>query len=328
MGDTNIAWTDKTWNPSTGCTRVSEGCDNCYAFKLHDQRYMKNLTVARDIMERPFPGGALQMATTARDRGHELPFPAQYDKPFSQVQLLPDRLDAPLHWRKPQKVFVNSMSDLFHEDVPDEFIDRVVATMALTPWHTYQVLTKRPERMREYMTALVKGKWAGRWRVDGQPGTDVHFRMTGALAELLPNVPPQALNRAAEWFEHSDPEADETFLPNWPLPNVWLGVSVENQAAADLRIPQLMKVPAAVHWASAEPLLGHINFRLLSDPGLDWIVVGGESGPRYRKMDHAWASAIREQCRAARVAFFGKQDSGPRPGTALPPALSEREFPA
>ncbi len=125
-GKTTISWTDVTWNPTVGCTRVSPGCKNCYAFTLHDMRH------------------------AAHKDGKNLP--EQYAKPFTELQMIADRLEDPLHWKKPRMVFVNSMSDLFHEDVPDEFIDKVFAVMALCPQHTFQVLTKRPERMLEVLS--------------------------------------------------------------------------------------------------------------------------------------------------------------------------------
>jgi len=127
MGQTGIEWTDRVWNPTVGCTRVSDGCRHCYAFQLHDQRH------------------------AAYQAGKKLPI--QYARPFKELQLVPDRLENPLHWRKPCRIFVNSMSDLFHDDVPDEFIDRVFAVMAMCPQHTFQVLTKRAEKMLQYLSA-------------------------------------------------------------------------------------------------------------------------------------------------------------------------------
>lgn len=240
MGDNSpIEWTDATWNPTVGCKRVSAGCDHCYAFQLHDQRHI------------------------AWKRGRFPDAPAQYHKPFSQVQLMPDRLDLPRRWRKPRMVFVNSMSDLFHVDVPDEFVDAVWRTMAQTPQHTYQILTKRPERMRAWVRE--RTGWRGG------------------------NV----------------------------LPNVWLGTSVEHQAAADERIPLLMDVPAAVRFLSCEPLLGPVDLRpyLMVDGMrmLDWVIVGGESGPHYRAMNLDWARSLRDQCNAAGVPFFYKQAGGRTP---------------
>lgn len=241
---TGIHWTDETWNPVVGCTRVSAGCRHCYAFSLHNMRF-------RAYRDGKFP--------TA---------PQQYHQPFHVVQLMPDRIEQPLHWRKPRRVFVNSMSDLFHEDVPFDFIDRVFNVMIETPRHTYQVLTKRPERMREYVS-----------------------------------------NRAIRYNWHKD--------AHMPPRNIWLGVSVEDQAAADKRIPVLLDTRAAVRFLSCEPLLEAVDLSYwLGEemPPLQWVIVGGESGPRYRPMELAWARSLRDQCTAAGSAFFFKQSSGPRPG--------------
>ena len=189
MASSKIEWTDETWNPVSGCEKVSEGCRNCYA----------------ETIAHRFWG----------------------DRPFTEVRCHPERLDAPVHWKKPRRVFVNSMSDLFHEDVPDEFIDKVFAVMALTPQHTYQVLTKRPERMRLYCS-----------------GTDRPSKVAKAI-----DVLEQARNiiECRQWVV-------ETAL-TWPLPNCWKGVSIEDQHTADKRIPILLRTPAAVRWISAEPLL-------------------------------------------------------------------------
>ena len=222
---TDIEWTDETWNPVTGCTKVSPGCDHCYAERVTERFHG--------------PGS------------------------FERVVLHPDRLDKPLRWRKPRKVFVNSMSDLFHEQVPDTFIGLVWQVMAETPQHTYQILTKRHARMR-------------------------------------------------------------SFLNRWPdpLPNVWLGVSVEDQKWADIRIPALLDTPAAVRFLSCEPLLGavsltrwlHGGFGVAGPwPDLDWVIVGGESGPGARPMRPDWARSLRDECEAADVPFLFKQWGGIRP---------------
>ena len=230
---THIEWTDETWNPVVGCTKVSQGCKRCYAKTLHDKRHR---------------------AVLAGKKLHP-----QYLQPFETVQLMPERLDAPLHWRKPRRVFVNSVSDLFHEDVPDEFIGDVFRIMAEAERHTFQILTKRPGRM---------------------------------LA----------------WFNEYLPEAcsGEPPAPIWPLPNVWLGVSIENQKAADERIPLLLETPAAVRFLSCEPLLGPIE---LPDDctGLDWVIVGGESGRDARQCDVIWIEDIIAQCDFGGVACFVKQ---------------------
>ena len=246
-----IEWTDATWTPVVGCTRVSAGCDHCYAFALHDRRYI------------------------AWKRGAYPDAPTQYHQPFSKVQLLPERLTQPLRWRNPRRVFVNSLSDLFHDDVPDEYIASVFMVMMSAPRHTFQVLTKRPERM---------------WR-------------------LVPQIARSLTKR------------DGT---GWPLPNVWLGVSVEDQATADARIPFLLETPAAARFISAEPLLGPITLGSIGlmncppavwipwyeeacPPGLHWVIVGGESGPHARPMQADWALSLRNQCAAEGVPFFFKQ---------------------
>ena len=275
MSKTKIQWTagddgsaGETWNPVVGCTRVSAGCNFCYAFQLHDQRHI------------------------AWRRGHWPSAPEQYRQPFSHVRLMPARLDDPLHWRKPRRVFVNSMSDLWHDAVPDEFIEQVFEVMARTPQHTYQVLTKRPERMARFVA---------QWIDD------------------------------ACWSETGCPITDK------PLPNVWLGVSVEDQAAADERIPLLLQTPAAVRFLSCEPLLGPVD--LIGNPddgvygpiwqkravqsrtdygtgtewdvelesGISWCIIGGESGTHARPMDLAWARSLLDQCRVADTAPFVKQ---------------------
>lgn len=261
----HISWTDATWIPVTGCTRVSPGCDHCYAFQLHDQRHI------------------------AFKRCRWPTAPQQYHQPFSRVQLLEERLTQPLRWREPRRIFVTSMGDLFHEDVPDEFLDRVFAVMALTPQHTYQVLTKRPERMREYL----------------------------AIRRVIIGAAFLALSG----------DTDDARLAStpWPLPNVWIGTSVEDQERADERIPELLATPAAVRFLSCEPLLGPVDLRLMSveDGGgiigrqgiprahfIHWIICGGESGPRFRPMETEWALSLKRQCDAAGVAFWAKQGSG------------------
>lgn len=244
---TGIEWTDATWNPVTGCTKVSQGCKHCYA---------------------------------ERDWGRLQHLPAYAGRAFTDVRTHADRLDQPLRWRRPRRIFVNSMSDLFHPDVSVEFIDKVFAVMALCPQHTFQVLTKRPERMKAYVSNLA-----------------LRTELVGIEAEVIGGI-----DRHKEGLQQ-----------RWPLPlqNVWLGVSVEDQAAADERIPLLLDTPAAMRWISAEPLLASINLAehgLHGGPGqLDWVVVGGESGPKARPMHPAWARSLRDQCAAAGVPFLFKQ---------------------
>ena len=274
MGDTSIQWTDKTWNPMTGCTKVSAGCANCYAERLFPRVYGK-------------------------------------DRKFTDVQFHPDRLEQPLRWRKPRRVFVNSMSDLFHENVPDYSVDLVFAAMAAASWHTFQVLTKRADRMRDYCTSA---------------GT------TGRIVEILAYL--QANVKGIGGFKAFDKNDGLTGVS---FNNVWLGVSVEDQKTANERIPLLLATPAAVRWVSAEPLLGEIDFKSLShihgelwnvltgewrrsdeyfsphpyerdSRRLDWIVVGGESGPRkVRGLNLEWARSVIGQCKEAGVPVFVKQ---------------------
>ena len=264
MAETTIEWTDKVWNPLRGCSRVSEGCQHCYA----------------ETMAGRFSGPGMPFDGLTRPTIHGRRW-------TGEVRLLPEKLNEPLGWKKPSRIFVNSMSDLFHESVPNDFILRVWHTMSTTPRHTYQILTKRPERMMRVLNEFSEGRW------------------------MIERV---SLGR------------------DLPLPNVWLGVSVENQAAADERIPLLLETPAAVRWISAEPLLGPLDLReylgcghrigetggdivcsiclearVRDEPWLDWIVAGGESGPGARPMRPDWARSVHDQCQRASVPFFFKQ---------------------
>lgn len=257
---TGIEWTDETWNPVVGCTKVSQGCKFCYAKTLHDKRHK------------------------AFHEGKKMP--AQYQHPFEIVQLKPERLKKPFSWRKPRRVFVNSVSDLFHEDVPFDYIDKVWVTMANAPAHTYQILTKRPERMLEYVTGL----YADIGRLE-QPAREL----------LLDNIPPRV-----------DPEQ---VLWHWlgqfktPTPNVWLGVSVENMRVIN-RVDILRKTPAALRFLSCEPLLGALELDLT---GLHWVITGGESGHEARPCDPDWVRSIRDQCVREGVAYLHKQWGGVTP---------------
>lgn len=233
---TGIEWTDATWNPIAGCTIVSKGCTHCYAMhmaaRLEAMRQPKYAGLTKVVNGNTVWTGKIAVAG---------------EPGFRQ----------PLRWKKPRRIFVNSMSDLFHDDVDAETINRIMAIMVLTPQHTYQVLTKRPATMRAYLTG---------------------------------------------WYQKHG------FAP---LPNVWLGVSVEDQATANERIPLLLNTPAAVRWISAEPLLGPVLLPGLDGPigatVLDWVVVGGESGPDARPMHPDWARDIRDDCKAAGTPFFFKQ---------------------
>lgn len=290
MDRTKIEWTDATWNPLRGCTRVSEGCRNCYAE-----------TVAARFSG---PGhayeGLAKWAGTPRE--------ARWT---GKVVLVDKAIDQPLRWREPRRIFVNSMSDLFHEAVPYHWIDRIFAVMAMSPQHVFQVLTKRPQRMRSYIAGA-----AGRVYDEV---VDKRFDQGGSLGKVVLIADPL--------HEPFAPPGPRVYLGRWPLPNVWLGTSVEDQAAADERIPLLLDTLAAVRFISAEPLLGlldltSIRFRnarggqedwnALADEGgtgscLDWVIAGGESGPNARPMSPTWARSLRDQCADAGVPFFFKQ---------------------
>lgn len=243
-----IEWTDATWNPTTGCDRVSPGCANCYALDLAAR--LKRMGQA-----------AYQADGDPRTSG-----------PGFALTLHPERLALPLRWTRPRRVFVNSMSDLAHPAVPDDYIAQVFAAMALGGRHTFQLLTKRPERMRVWLNAA------------GTEDTvhDAARRMSPGRAHSIDVLP-------------------------WPLPNVWLGTSVEN-ARWRTRIDELRYTPAAVRFLSCEPLLGPLG--ALDLGGIDWVIVGGESGPRHRPMEEAWVTEVRDQCAAAGVPFFFKQWGG------------------
>lgn len=279
--NTEIEWTDATWNPVRGCSIVSKGCMNCYAMRrAHRHNHQ---------------GGAYQGLTKMTKGG-----PVWTGK----IRTVPELLDLPLRWKKPRRVFVNSMSDLFHEDLPLEFIDKVFAVMALAKQHTFQVLTKRPARMLE---------WFKRDRRRSS--------ISECIAELYVDHP----ELAARWPFDLQRAVDVSRA--WPPANVWLGVSVEDQARAEERIPLLLKTLAAVRWISAEPLLGPLDLRQYLDgeeengivlgrpmgtcigwtPALDWVVVGGESGLGARDFDVDWARRILAQCKDAAVPCFIKQ---------------------
>ncbi len=323
---TGIEWTDASWNPIVGCSIVSPGCTNCYAMK---QAYRIEKMSEGAGRKSHYAGTTRQSKAGAVWTG--------------KVNLAPDHIiTQPLRWKRPRKIFVNSMGDLFHEDVSDDWIDRIFAVMALCPQHTFQILTKRADRMRDYMKAL--------GNIDGFKRLEICARDMGYtfMFEGLPLVP-------------------------FPIPNVWLGVSVEDQKRADERIPSLLSTPAAVRFLSCEPLLGPVDLgkwlpgcnecqmtcgwrsgatdypeeekcnycskRYKSDSPeefcakcgkqdlsficpkcdsdvvnshpetecIDWIIVGGESGPGARPMNPDWARRLRDQCQAAHVPFFFKQ---------------------
>jgi protein gp37 len=253
MGKTTIEWTDASWNPIVGCTEISPGCANCYAARLAATRLYSHPSY-KNLANMTLGKGEFEL----KDR-----------KPRwnGQVRFLADRLEEPLHWKKPRRIFVCDMGDLFHEQVQWAWIAEIFLVIQRAPQHTYQILTKRAEKMQEFM------------------------RTTPVL------------------------------------PNVWLGVSVENQHFADERIPLLLETPAAVRWISAEPLLGPVDLDSEEEKGLhalgcgdrncrrhgaacegiNWVVCGGESGANARPMHPDWARSLRDQCKAAGVPFFFKQ---------------------
>lgn len=256
MGDeSKIEWTDATWNPVRGCVKVSPGCKNCYA-ETFAERW------------RGLPGHP-------------------YEQGFD-LRLVPEKLKDPINWKRPRRIFVNSMSDLFQVGVPDEYVDQVFAVMALSRQHTFQVLTKRADRMRDYL--VNRSKSAKYWKA------------------------------AARTFGYALEFGDVSLVP-FPLPNVWLGVSVENNYWKSRVIPHLVSTPAAVRFVSIEPLLEDLGD--ISDwfprerevsqtqsvwiDGVNWVIVGGESGAGARPFDVQWGRSIVKQCQAAGVPVFVKQ---------------------
>lgn len=287
MGDkSKIEWTEATWNPIVGCSIVSPGCTNCYAMKMAGR--LEAMARAAFADDRPAVS-AHYLGTTQDSKAG----PVWTGK----VNLAPERiLLQPLSWKRQRRIFVNSMSDLFHESVPDEWIDRVFAVMALASQHTFQVLTKRAERMRDFVGRLGYAHCGLMRRLEATDG--VHY----------PSEKIDAFPHYAGALGHPSSHLQ------WPLPNVWLGVSAEDQKRADERIPHLLMTPAAVRFVSAEPLLGPIDFHgewidrvAGNDPELNWIIVGGESGHNARPVHPDWARSIRDQCQAAGVPFFFKQ---------------------
>jgi protein gp37 len=278
---TDIEWTDATWNPVTGCSIKSPGCIHCYAQTLAGTR----------LRNHPSRAGLTDASKNGPVFNGKVRFNEQW-------------LDLPLRWRRrPRRIFVCAHGDLFHENVPDEWIDRVFAVMALSPQHQFQVLTKRAERMREYLSISP---------------TEICERIVAAMGH-------KAICTANDLWTV------------WPLPNVWLGVSCERQQEADERIPHLLATPAAKRFISAEPLLGRIDLRFSipsfldgeerplmrldalrgvhscgsaivdADAKLDWVIAGGESGKKARPMHPDWARSLRDQCADAGVPFFFKQ---------------------
>lgn len=248
-----IAWTEETWNPTRGCTRISPGCLNCYAEKVAAR--FSDPGLAYEGLARRTPAGPRWTGAIA---------------------VVGDHMADPLRWVRPRRIFVNSMSDLFHEKLSDEQIARVYAVMLLAPHHTFQVLTKRATRMREVLTS-----------------STFYGHVLHAAEEFRAQWP-RLLNVAI-----SDPT-------KFPARHIWNGVSVENQEAADTRLPELVRTPTAVPWLSIEPQIGPVE--LAPWAGLfKWVVIGGESGNRARPFEVEWARSLISECRDARAAVFMKQ---------------------
>lgn len=300
-GASKIEWTDATWNPIRGCTRVSEGCRNCYA---------ERIAARFSGPGAPFEGVAKAAKAGPRWTG--------------RVELIEARLTDPLRWRKPRRIFVNSMSDLFHEALPYEATDKVFAIMLacevlenLRGRHTFQVLTKRPEVARDYLGAppvdLLR-RWAkagdGLVTLDDEDTLFSEVVMSACSARWSPER--VALSEFSPW---SRPEN------LFPLSRLLIGTSVEDQPTADARIPELLRCPAAVRFVSYEPALAAVDFRWWLKPryyamgvrgqdpipALDWIIAGGESGPGARPSETEWFRSVRDQCVGAGASFFFKQ---------------------
>ncbi len=273
---TGIEWTDSTWNPIRGCSRVSEGCRNCYAE-----------SVAARFSG---PGQAYEGLAEFRVIGKGTPEEHVESRWTGEVRIIESHLEDPIRWKAPRKIFVNSMSDLFHERVSIDSLARIFAVMQACPQHKFQVLTKRPERMRELLTFEF---------------ADEHMNPAG-----------EEIAAEHGWCHAHEGE-------HWPLPNVWLGVSVEDQKTANERIPLLLKTAGAVRFVSYEPALGPVDFTTIRYPDhpdipinslkcvvprhLDWVICGGESGQHARPMNTDWARGVRDECNAAGVPFFFKQ---------------------
>lgn len=310
MDKTGIQWTDATWNPTRGCRRISPGCINCYAEKV-----------------------------AARFCGDGLPYHGliKLGKWNGEARFVADKLNLPLQWRKPRRIFVDSMSDLFYEGFDDWQIAAVFGVMARAHWHTFQILTKRPDR------ALRWCKWWAERALS-------HAGGGGVFAQALPAAQAVKGQSFTVWAGPDNPKRETMIAPGWPLPNVWIGASVENQEYADKRIPELLRIPAAVRFVSYEPALGPVSLGQWLDwpwwcercqmvpaqnaethlhchdegavvrRSLDWLIVGGESGTGARPFDIAWARSAVAQCKAAGVPVFVKQ-MGARPSESGKPAL-------
>jgi protein gp37 len=288
MAESSIEWTEKTWNPVVGCTMVSPGCAHCYAETM--AKRLKAMALA-DLAIGKDPGRKRHYVDVIGENG-------KWNGKLAEV---PEALADPFGWKYRQLIFVNSMSDLFHESLPFEFVDRVFGTMYQAHWHTFQALTKRADRMEEYFSdperplkiaAASYSEWAAR-----EPAKSVYV---------------------------SNADVAEDILDNWPLPNVWLGVSVEREKEAHQRIGHLIDTPAAVRFLSIEPILEEVHWLTIAQTALKargnpaagpqdvakalhWVIVGGESGPGARACDVTAVRHVVRQCKQSGVACFVKQ---------------------
>lgn len=293
---TKIEWCEETWNPIIGCSHISPGCDNCYAEKMAKRlARMSGTSYYREVVMIDFDTN--KASATWNGFTH----------------LVESAFEKPLRWKKPRTIFVCSMGDLFHESVPFEWIDKVMAIAAITP-HTYLILTKRPERMKEYFSQDLNSLVA-RWE------------NTGYFIGVVDDN--------EDYFIHNIgyPITNSQMCSEFPLSNVWLGVTAENQQQADKRIPLLLQIPAAKRFVSVEPMLGPVGLRSIQSGNeefinaligmkkfsaqhvavmpekcsmLDWVIVGGETGPNVRPMQPDWVRSLRDQCQSAGVPFFFK----------------------
>lgn len=305
MSNTSIQWADRVWNPVVGCSKVSAGCQNCYAERMH-RRLQSGLDKT-----------------------------GKYSEPFSTVRLHEPSLDIPLSWKNPKRIFVNSMSDLFHGDLSFNDVDEVMARIAVNQQHNYIILTKRPERMVEYF------KDNGRADNPAWEYTEYYSGISSRVQEEDPPHAPSSYYKRTGEYEDALQAVCSSLSSCGHLPNLWLGVSVEDQKTADERIPLLLETPAAVRFVSCEPLLGPVDlsgylnldkdceileleegdnsdiccgcnyeegtYCNASERKLDWVIVGGESGPSARPMHPQWVRDIRDQCLSAEVPFHFKQ---------------------
>jgi protein gp37 len=268
---TKIEWTNETWNPIVGCSKVSEGCQNCYAEKMA-------------IRVRSMLANNITPSWVAYDDVVDMDKKAWNGK----THLVLSAFEKPFHWRKPRKVFVCSMGDLFHESVPFAWITNVFAVIMANPQHTFQILTKRPDRMLEWFNYIEK--------------IEEHEVMQG----------PEKIRYLA--YKLYDYKTEFNNGNYWPLKNLWIGVSAENKEQANKRIPILFKISAAVRFVSIEPMLGAIDLDDFTYDGigslqnqLDWVILGGESGHHARPLHPDWVRSIRDQCKATGIPFFFKQ---------------------